>query len=399
MGDTDNRLSPSVSRAEMERRWRAAREAMPALGVEALVVQGAASLAGTGGYFRWFAGATPLTSYPQTVILPAQGSLTLVGHGGFDSVASLGGNDPANPGVDRRLGTPSFPGVPYTGTYDADLVAREVRSAGYRAIGLVGSNSAYYGLIARLKEQLAGVHIVDATPAIDPLRAIKSAEEIVLIRRAAAMQDEMLAKVRDFIRPGLRDFEVMAYAQYVGQQLGSETGYMLGSSAPPGQPAMLRLRPFQGRTIQAGDVVLVQAENTGPGGYFTHVARFYVLGKTPPDLKQAYDAMVAAQDFTVGLLKPGAACRDIFATYNDYMRAHGLPPETRLHCHSQGYDVVESPLIRQDESMAIAPHMNIGIHPSVLTKSLFATVCDNFLTLPDGSVERLHKIPRDIVEL
>ena len=254
-------------------------------------------------------------------------------------------------------------------------------------------------MISNLKRQLADLRIVDATDAIDPLRAIKSAEEIGLIRRAAAMQDEMLAKVRDFIRPGLRDFEVLAYADYVGKQLGSETGYMLGSSAPPGEPAMLRLRPFQGREMRAGDVVLVQAENTGPGGYFTHLARFFVLGKAPPDLQHAYDAMAAAQDYTVDLLKAGACCAEIFAAYNDYMRTHGFAPESRLHCHSQGYDAVERPLIRNDESMSIAADMNIGIHPSTLGRTVFATICDNFLTRPDGSVERLHRTPREIVEL
>jgi Xaa-Pro aminopeptidase len=399
MAQADNRMTASPSRAEMERRWRLAREAMASLGVDALVVQGAANLAGTGGYFRWLNGMVPLTSYPQTAIIPAQGALTLVAHGGFGAKIELDGNDPVMPGVGTRLGTPSFPAIAYTGTYDADLAAGAIREAGYKTVGLVGTNSSYYGLIARLKEQLAGVRVVDATAAIDPLRAIKSAEEIDLLRRAAAMQDEMLTKVRDFIRPGVHDFEVMAYADYIGQQLGSETGYMLGSSAPPGQPAMLRPRPQQGRKINAGDVVLVQAENTGPAGYFTHVARFFVLGKTPPDLKQVYAALVTAQGYTVDLLKPGASCADIFARYNDYMCMQGFAPETRLHCHSQGYDAVERPLIRNDEDMTIAPHMNIGIHPSVMTRTLFATVCDNFLTLPDGGVERLHKIPQDIVEL
>lgn len=395
----NNRLSTTVSRGEMERRWKLARGAMATLDVEALVVQGAANLAGTGGYYRWLSGMVPLTSYPQTVIVPLQGMLTMVGHGGFGANIELDGNDPAMPGVGRRLGTPSFPAIAYTSSYDADLAAGAIREAGYKSVGLVGTNSSYYGLIARLKDQLAGVRIVDATAAIDPLRAVKSAEEIELIRRAAAMQDEMLAKVRDFIRPGLHDFEVMAYADYIGQQLGSETGYMLGSSAPPGQPAMLRPRPQQARKIGAGDVVLVQAENTGPGGYFVHVARVFVLGKTPPDMKQAYAGMMTAQDYTVDLLKPGASCRDVFARYNDYMCAQGYAPETRLHCHSQGYDAVERPLIRNDEDMTIAPNMNIGIHPNIMTKTLFATTCDNFLTLPDGPVERLHKTPRDIIEL
>ena len=46
------------------------------------------------------------------------------------------------------------------------------------------------------------------------------------------------------------------------------------------------------------------------------------------------------------------------------MRSRGLPEERRLHCHGQGYDVVERPLVRNDESMTIEANMNIGIHPS-----------------------------------
>src|SRR5262249_57593317 len=129
--------------------------------------------------------------------------------------------------------------------------------------------------------ELAGLRIVDATPAIDAAKAIKSEEEILLIRRTATVQDEVLAKVCEFIRPGMRDFEVMAYAQYVGHTLGSETGYMLGSSAPPGEPATLRLRPQQGRKIQKGDVVLGQVQTSGPGGYFSHLPPLFLLANVP----------------------------------------------------------------------------------------------------------------------
>jgi Xaa-Pro aminopeptidase len=399
MTAADERLSAGVSRAELERRWTLARERMQELGCEALVVQGAANTVGIGGYFRWFTGASALTSYAQTAIVPLQGALTLVAHGGLGSEARLGGTDAAYPGVDRRLGTASFPAVHYTGTYDADIVAREIRRAGFASIGLVSANSAYHGFMERLKGELVGVRIVDATSPIDLAKAIKSEEEIAWIRRTAAVQDAVLEKVAAFIRPGLKDFEVMAYAQYVGHTLGSETGYMLGSSAPPGRPAALLLRPLQGREIRERDVILVQVETAGPGGFFAHVARFFVLGKAPPELAQAFDAMVAAQGFTLGLLKPGTPCREVFAAYNAYMRERGFAEETRLHCHGQGYDSVERPLVRHDEEMTIEAAMNIGIHPSVLTRELFATVCDNFLTCPDGSVERLHRTPQKIFEL
>ena len=395
----DDRLCNPLPMTELERRWSAVRAAMRNVGLDALVIQGSANLAGTGGTFRWFTGISAPSSYSQTLIFPRDGLSILVAHGAEGGETRHDGTEPTLPGIGRRLSTSAFPAVGYTAGYEPEIVVREVKKAGFGAVGLVGSSSAYHGFASRLKEGLAGLRVVEASDLVDPLRAVKSPVEIDLIRRAAAMQDEIFLKVRDHLRPGLKDFEVMAYAQYVGQMLGSETGYFIGSSALPGQPAGIRLRPQQGREIKKGDVFLWQAENTGPGGYFVHLARIFVLGRAPQELADAFAAVREAQAFTVDRLKPGMSCRALFEEYNGYMRSHGLAPETRLHCHSQGYDAVERPLIRHDETMALSAHMNIGIHPSVGDARMFATICDNFLTHADGSVERLHKTPAEIVEL
>lgn len=124
-----------------------------------------------------------------------------------------------------------------------------------------------------------------------------------------------------------------------------------------------------------------------------------MLGKAPQELVDRWGDMVEAQDFTAGLLRDGADAAAIFREYNAYMAARGFSPEDRLHARSQGYDVVERPLIRQDETMPIGPNMNIGIHPRHGNERVFVTVCDNFLTLPNGMVERLLRSPRAIVEL
>jgi len=144
---------------------------------------------------------------------------------------------------------------------------------------------------------------------------------------------------------------------------------------------------------------MFQDENTGPGGFFVHLGRLFVLGKAPQELVDAFGAVVEAQALTLGLLKPGAAASEVFEAYNAYMRSRGLPEERRLHCHGQGYEVVERPLIRNDETMKIAANMNIGIHPSISNERMFMTVCDNFLIGPDGSAERLHRTPQKIFEL
>jgi len=399
MADMDERLCNPVSTAELERRWAAARSYMRDANIEALVVQGSNGYAGTAGYYRWLTGMPSVNSYPHTAILPRDALMTLLQQGDRGGEKILDGTVPEFRGVGRRLSTPSFPAIEYCSGYDAEIVAAEITGNRYRNVGLVGAFAMYHGFASRLRELLSGVTLVDATQAVDDMKAIKSEEDIAYIRRTAAMQDEVMSKVGRHVRPGMRDFEVTAYGQYLGQLGGSEAGYFLANSAPPGKPTMLRHRPYQGRVIRDGDVFMYQAENTGPGGFFVHLGRIFVLGKAPQALVDAFGAMLEAQRYTVGLLEPGASCRDIFAQYNGYMRARGLPEERRVYCHGQGYEVVERPLIRDDESMTIAANMNIGIHPSLSNDRMFVTVCDNFLTHADGTVERLHKTPQTIVEL
>lgn len=395
----DERTCNPISTTELQRRWAAVRAAMPEQKLDALIVQGACNLAGTGGYFRWFTGVSMGTSYPATIIFSKDDLMTLVSHGPIGGERNLGGNDPHWRGVGKHLTTASFPAIDYCVPYDPDLVAREIKKAGYQRVGIVGWNNMLFGFGDRLRSQLSGVTLVDATRLVDPLKATKSAEEIELIRMAGEMQDQILLKVKDAIAAGKKDFELFAYGQYIGNLLGSETGYMLGSSAPPGQATQIRGRREQGREMRDGDVIYYQCENTGPGGMMTHVGRYYVLGKAPQELVDAFGTIVEAQDNTIRMLEPGANCAEIFAEHNAFMRARGMHDEPRLHCHGQGYDVVERPLIRNDEDMLLGTSMNIGLHPTFGNARLFVTVCDNVLINANGDIEYLHQTPRKIFEL
>jgi Xaa-Pro aminopeptidase len=395
----DQRLCQPISTAELKRRWKALREAMPDQKLDALVVQGANNLAGTGGYFRWLTGVSMATSYPATVIFPKDGLMTLVSHGPMDTEQEFAGNDPTWRGVGKWLPTASFPAIDYCIRYDAERVATEVKKSGYRTIGIVGLNNMLFGFGDTLRRLLHDVTLVDSTRLVDPIKANKSAEEIELIRAAGAMQDRILAAAPADIQAGKKDFEIFGYGAYLGNMLGSETGYMLGSSAPPGEPTQIRGRREQGRTMRDGDVIYYQCENTGPGGMMTHLGRYFVLGKAPQELVDAFGVICEAQDYTLLMLQPGASCSKIFAEHNAFMQRRGMHKEPRLHCHGQGYDVVERPLIRHDEDMALGPNMNIGVHPTFSNTRLFVTVCDNFLIGQNGNIENIHKTDRKIFEL
>ena len=387
----------AVSPGELQRRWAAVRREMRSRDIDALVIQNSSDW--VGGYLRWFSNQPATNGYSSTVVFPVEGGMSLIDQGPFDGCREAGDPEIQATGIARRLTTPSYPSVHYTGRYDADLAVGELKRLGVKRVGLVAPAAMYHKFGEGLIQAWTGNPIVDATDFVDRIKAVKSLEERDCIRQVAAMQDEVIARVREYLRPGLKDFEIAAYAQYVGQELGSEQGIFLCSSAPIGQAASFRPRSMQGRTIERGDVYSLLVENNGAGGFYTELSRMFVLGQIPRELAETHAAVIDAQTFALSLLKPGASAAGIFTRLNEYLRQLGLPEERRLSVHGMGYDMVERPLIRQDEDMVIEEDMAIVCHPGLLNERMFVHNTDVYLIEPQGPSACLHRTPKEIFEI
>jgi len=392
----DERLLNPISTGELERRWAAVRKAMAERNIDALVMQNNNDW--LGGYVRWFTD-TPLSNgYPRSVIFPASDLMIVVDMGPRGARRRINGDDAANRGVGEMIFTPAFTNVAYTDEYQAELVAQELR--GYRTIGWVGSGAMPHRFVTHIERELAGrANFVDATELVDRLKAIKSEEERDLIRKAAQMQDEIFNRLLGKIRPGMTGNDITALAQYEGRLLGSEQGLFLGSSAPLGQASRFLDRHLQACALKPGEHFALLIENNGPGGFYTEIARTIVLGKASNELIDGFETMKEAQAHTLRLLKPGASCAAIAQSHDDYMLSRKLPPELRLYAHGQGYDLVERPLIRCDETMTIEQHMNLAVHPGFETPSIFAVICDNYLIESDGPGDCLHETLKQVFEI
>jgi Xaa-Pro aminopeptidase len=397
MPASSSRVLNAVSVEELQRRWAAVRAAMRSRGIDALVVQNSSDW--VGGYIRWFSNQPATNGYPSSLVFPLEGAMSFIEQGPFGGVRQASAAEAAATGIARRLTTPSYPSVGYSGGYDADIAAAELTRLGAKCVGFVAPASMYHSFGRHLGEQLKNSELIDATDIVDRIKAIKSAEERAMIRQVAAMQDEVMLRVKEFIRPGQRDFEIAAYAQYVGQLLGSEQGIFLCSSAPWGQAASFRPRSMQGRTLERGDIYSLLIENNGAGGYYTELSRIFVLGAAPAELLEAHAAVLDAQRFALSLLKPGMLAKDIFVQHNAYLSARNLPQERRLSVHGMGYDMVERPLIRNDEDMMIEENMAIVCHPGILNERMFVHNTDVYLIEANGPSECLHRTAKQIFEI
>lgn len=394
--EANDRKMFRISIPELERRWALVREHMNERGIDALIAQNAKDF--TGGYVKWFTDIP--AGYPRTVVLHASDHMSVVEHGPRGKRRELDGNDSDNPGVGEIFTTAAFPSVNYTQTYDADVVTALLRRRGYSRIGFVAADTMPHGFVAHIERNFSDRGAIsDEAEAIDRFKAVKSPEEIALIKKAAEMQDAVFGRVLAQIKPGMRDSNVTALAQYEGQLLGSEQGIFLGMSAKIGKPSAFAQRHFQGRTIREGDYLPLLIENNGPGGFYTELARTIVFGKASQELIEGFEIVKSAQENTLSKIRPGVSCAEIAATHDDFMKLRGAPPESRLYSHSQGYDLVERPLIRSDETIPLAENMNMAVHPAYGTSSMFTVICDNYLVERGGASKCLHHTAKKIFEL
>jgi Xaa-Pro aminopeptidase len=390
------RLNTPISTVELERRWAAVRAAMELRGIDVLVAQG--NNDHMGGYVRWLCDLPATNGYPLTVVFPREDAMTVVMPGplGGDREVPAEG-DGVLRGVGRVLTTASFASAAYTREYDAELAARALDPYARATIGLVGTHQISFATVEHLRRRFPDATYVEASELVDDIKALKSDEEKELIRATAAIQDVAMEAALAAVEPGRRDSEIAAIARHACEQLGSEQGVYLCASSPPGEPAPIAPAHLQHRIIREGDVVALLIESNGPGGMFTELGRSCVAGPAPPQLAEELAFAVEAQRFCVDLLRPGVPASEVFAEYNAFLARNGRPEEDRVHAHGQGYDMVERPLIRSDETMVVHEDHNVTCHPTYVRGGFLCWVCDNFLAGADGRFERIHRFPQQIV--
>jgi len=394
MENPKERLTVSISDAELERRWNAAREMMRERKIDYLIMRNDEEF--LGGYVKWFTDLPARHSYPFTVIFPVDEEMTLI---------SCGAKPPADPGpppwavrgVKNRLGAPYFPSAHYSSTYDAELAVGVLKEKKGATVGLVGKSFIPVSFFEYLTGHLNGVKFVDATDSIDRIKAIKSAEELELIRGTAGLQDAAMEHLKKSIRPGLKDFEIYAEALYHTALNGSERQLILVASGPSGTPVPFQPRHFQNRVVKEGDQISVLIEVNGPGGFYTELGRIFTIGKPSQELQDAFGAALEAQKKSLDLLVPGADPKDIWDANNAFLEKKGYLPERRLFAHGQGYDLVERPLIRYDEPMKISAGMNLTVHPNAIRKTVWIGVTDNYIVTDSGVSPCLHQTPKEIL--
>jgi Xaa-Pro dipeptidase len=268
-----------------------------------------------------------------------------------------------------------------------------------------------HSLYTRLQERLPGARLINLEDMLEKLRTIKSAEEIGMLDKAAALGDRMLATCRDTARPGVKECEVYANMMQTMLANGGEepTLFLFAADKHP-YPHPFRVSTT--RALEKGDMIICEMHPKF-GGYFTHVERTFCLGQPEPRYLDIYEACLAAYRRGLALFKPGAkisvamdAVRDEitgsgFGICEAGIHGHGLASleYPRYRHHAPGADVGALKSIGDQFKAGMVFAMNIDLFDPKWHNGETGCVFAETIVITDRGARRMHSFSTDFQQL
>ena len=228
------------------------------------------------------------------------------------------------------------------------------------------------------------------------MRRRKDADELALMRKAAACADSMYRRAREIVRPGVLETDVFVELQAAATREANEPlSAYLGNdfcSGAGGGP------PRAGREAKAGEIYVI---DVGPAyrGYFSDACRAFAVDRKPTDAQMtAWSAIVEALKIVEQMARPGVRCRDIYQAVFDRLlecpagkfphhlgHGVGLQPHEYPHLNPKWDDVLMEGEIFTAEPGLYSQAINGGIR------------LENLYHVTAGGVENLIRAPLELV--
>jgi Xaa-Pro dipeptidase len=190
-----------------------------------------------------------------------------------------------------------------------------------------------------------GIEVVDGQQTMLDARAIKTKDEIELLRTAAAMVDAAYEDVARAIRPGVKENELVGVVNKALFDLGSDLVECVNVvSGPRSQP---HPHVFSDRIIRPNEFVFLDIMHSY-NGYRTCYYRTFFCGTPNAAQVEAYDKCWDWLRHSIEAVKPGASTADIAKAW-PAAEDFGLKNESEAFLlqfgHGIGMSIWERPVI------------------------------------------------------
>ncbi len=360
--------------ARRERLWAA----LPS-GCDALVV-------GDPSHLIYFAGYVPSPFVFRTV---ESGALLILEPGRAILVA----DDMLGPYLERAHVDERYAPTWYDGNHSAPYRRGQlVRSAldrlgriGGRRIG-VELTCVPSGLPEGLRSQRPGLEIIDIGPLMRPLRRSKDPDEVETLRRAMRAGEAAHAAALAEMRPGMTELDAWLLVNRAATQALGEQVSVYGDFASGPRCEKEQGGPPTSRTIEEGDLLLLDFSVVVAGyrGDFTNT--FAVGGGPTPRQRELFEACLGALKSGEARLRPGTPAREVDAAVRGHFAALGLDHAFTSHAgHGLGLGHPEPPYFVPNSTDTLVAGDVVALEPGLYIQGQGGMRFErNYLITPDG---------------
>jgi Xaa-Pro dipeptidase len=220
----------------------------------------------------------------------------------------------------------------------------------------------------------AGLKIKDGQQIMLSAREVKSADEIALLNRAAAMVDGAYDVVNEMLRPGIRENDIVAEVNKFLYTHGSDD--VEAVNAISGERCNPHPHVFTDRAIRPGDPAYFDLVHSYMG-YRTCYYRTFAVGSATKPLVDAYKKCRDILDAAIEMIRPGVSTADVVKLWPK-AQEFGFPDEESCFAlqygHGIGLSVWEKPVFSRMVSFD---------HPEIIEENMVFAL-ETFWPSSDG---------------
>jgi Xaa-Pro aminopeptidase len=278
----------------------------------------------------------------------------------------------------------------------ADAAAARLGSAPSR-VAVGGRTWAEHAL--GIQRALPGSGLELANPVVDRLRMIKSDAEIEELAAAGAAIDRVHARMGEWLRVGRTEADVGAdIATAILAEGHVAVDFTIVGSGPNGASPHHEL---SGRTIGAGELVVVDIGGETATGYRSDCTRTYVVGgAADAEVREWYGVLQAAQETATAAVRPGVTAEQIDAAARDVIEQAGWG-KNFIHRtgHGIGLDTHEAPYIVAGNALPLEAGIAFSVEPGIYLAGRCGARIEDIVVCTDDGVRTFNEVPRELVEL
>ena len=273
----------------------------------------------------------------------------------------------------------------------------EAGAAG-QPVAVAGSEAMPVTVFRDLQDALpAGLH--DGPDVVAQLRAVKSSEEVELMRQVATLSDACYQRMLEVLEDGMMGYQLSAEMDHAARRSGADLAYNCVHSAPGGDLARgkLSIKPHDVE-LRAGDYISVNAYVVHQG-YWIQADRTGTIG---PELSgtaaEMFAANLEAQDEALTAVEPGLPIGELVHLADAAAARRGYRIQGGRIGHGQGLDYSEMPFLIAGSEEPLRPGNVFVLHVCLEmpgTSILINPIADLCHVTADG-VEVLNRFPREL---